>query len=151
MLPVPPKREDDPDTRYSASKTHPYDSDAFDAPDISLGDDDDLITVATFRTAPEAELAKTALDAEGIESFIADAEMVTMDWLLGVAIGDVKIQVARRVAERARDFLASRRRVHDEDEPVGPATCLACGAVFPEEADQCPACGWSFEDKASLS
>src|SRR5262249_60593565 len=38
-----------------------------------VGGEDELITIATFRTAAEAELAKTALDAEGIVAFIADA------------------------------------------------------------------------------
>jgi hypothetical protein len=111
------------------------------------GDDDDLVTIATFRTAPEAELVKTALDAEGIQAFIADAETVTMDWLLGLAIGDVKVQVARRVAAQAREFLAQRRQVHEDDETPGPTTCLACQAPFPEDATRCPACGWSFEDE----
>src|SRR5262245_5852489 len=109
MMPTPP-RPDQPG---------PSDDKARGRPRRDYEADDDLVTVATFRTAPEAELAKTALDAEGIESFIADAETVTMDWLLGIAVGDVKIQVARSVAERAREYLARRRGIHKTAEPPG--------------------------------
>ena len=110
-----------------------------------IGGEDDLITIATFRTAPEAELVKTALDAEGITAFIADAETVTMDWLLGVAIGDVKLQVARRDKYQARAFLAERSKARADNERESHATCLSCGAPFPEDANKCPQCGWTFE------
>jgi hypothetical protein len=128
MLPTPPPA-DEPDRPST------------DPPPAA---EDDLVTVATFRTAPEAELAKTALDAEGIEAFVADAETVTMDWLLGIAVGDVKIQVARSVAAQAREYLAGRRGTHSVDDPTAPGRCLSCGALFPEDADRCPVCGWSF-------
>ena len=118
---------------------------AFEESSSESGGGDDLVTVSTFRTAPEAELAKTALDAEGIESFIADAETVTMDWLLGIAVGDVKIQVARSVAERARDILARRRNPDESGDPPGITTCLSCGTPFSDQADRCPKCGWSFK------
>src|SRR5207249_616655 len=85
--------------------------------------DDDLVTVATFRTAPEAELAKTALDAEGIEAFVADAETVTMDWLLGIAVGDVKVQVARSVAAQAREYLEGRRGTHRVEDAADRGQC----------------------------
>ena len=133
MVPTPPRGEPDepeePEFRKPASE---------------IDQDDDLVTVGTFRAAPEAELAKTALDAEGIEAFIADAETVTMDWLLGIAVGDVKVQVAASVAERARAILARRRPPDDSAEPAGVTTCLACGAPFSDQADRCPKCGWSF-------
>lgn len=134
MVPTPPHRD----------QSEPEEPE-FQQPSSESGEGDDLVTVATFRAAPEAELAKTALDAEGIEAFIADAETVTMDWLLGIAIGDVKIQVARSVAERAREILARRRHPDESAEPPGVTTCLSCGTPFSDQADRCPKCGWSFE------
>jgi hypothetical protein len=67
--------------------------------------DDDLVTVATFMTAPEAHIARNALDAAGIRSVVTDGETVAMDWLLSNAIGGVKVQCRAADAERAAELI----------------------------------------------
>ncbi|HZQ20412.1 MAG TPA: DUF2007 domain-containing protein [Terriglobales bacterium] len=46
-----------------------------------------------FRDVPEALLAKGRLEASGIECFLADENMVRMDWFISNFLGGVKLMV----------------------------------------------------------
>lgn len=118
---------------------------------------EEFVTVATFTTLPAAEAARLMLETEGIPTMLGDAEMVSMDWLLGNAVGYVKLRVPSSRADAAAGLLeqveAERRRrraeaANDTDEwPVSDAmACLSCGTAMPEEEHRCPACGWSYAD-----
>lgn len=111
---------------------------------------DKLVTVGGFQFAPEAEAARMCLEAEGIRAFIVDAEIVSMDWLIGNAVGYIKLQVPQSQAEQA---LAVLRQVSPrggtECNAAGVSTdgvCLACGEKLPESEPTCAACGWSYAD-----
>lgn len=111
---------------------------------------DDLVTVATFRFVHEAELAKLHLAEEGIQSFIMDAETVTMDWLLGNAIGNIKLMVAGNDFARAEailDRFIPKGRDAPEEPEVSDFACLACGTTILRDDAKCPACGWSYTDE----
>jgi hypothetical protein len=109
-----------------------------------------LVTVASFGLAAEAELVRQMLEAEGFDAFLADAEIVSMDWLLGNAVGNVKVQVPQKQAKWALEFLAHEQlarserpvRRSDEDENLD---CLSCGEELPEWETRCPICGWSYD------
>jgi Putative prokaryotic signal transducing protein len=60
-----------------------------------------LVTIATFDQAAKARLAQNALAEAGIRAAVADEATVAMDWLLGNAIGWIKLQVLEEDAERA--------------------------------------------------
>ena len=111
-----------------------------------------LVTVCTYTSAVQAEVVKLALAAEGIESFVGDANMVSAEWLLGSALGGVKLEVAEADAPAALAVLAAHESLTNPsaDRPAddGVPRCLSCGATMPAEADACPACGWSFLDGA---
>jgi hypothetical protein len=62
---------------------------------------DRLITIARFDQPAKARLAQNALDAAGIKAAVADETTIGMDWLLGAAVGWVKVQVIEENAERA--------------------------------------------------
>ena len=63
----------------------------------------DLVLLRRFRDLPEALLAKGKLESAGIPCFLADDNMVRMDWFISNLLGGVKILVD------AEDFsLASR-------------------------------------------
>ncbi len=70
--------------------------------------DESLTTVAAFNSPHEAALARNRLEEEGITAYVVDAETVGMIWLVGGALGGVKVQVAESDARRARAVLASR-------------------------------------------
>ena len=96
-----------------------------------MSEDRDLATVATFWNVADAETAKNALDAAGIDSFVQDEH--TVDWLTAVAIKGVRLRV------RAADFMRASEIL---ETPAAPA-----GEVEPPEeerppsANTCPACG----------
>ncbi len=106
--------------------------------------DDDLVTVATFSTASEAEAAKVTLESEGVRALISD-----MDWnALGVPTANVKLQVAQEDAAAAAELLANHGHtlVGDlpDDNVPDKITCLQCGKDIPEGQAKCPACGWTY-------
>ena len=112
---------------------------------------EDLVTVATYQFAIQAEMARVALEHEGISAFTSDSSLVGANWFLGNAIGYVKLQVPRSQAAAARAVMRSQPNLMDDRQPgASPADdddvarCLSCGADFPEAGDRCPACGWSY-------
>jgi hypothetical protein len=60
-----------------------------------------LVTIATFDLPPKARLAQNILEKAGIKAVVTDETVVAMDWLLGNAVGWVKVQVLEEDAERA--------------------------------------------------
>jgi hypothetical protein len=109
----------------------------------------ELETVGRFYTANEAEMARAALEAEGIPAFVADANMVSM---LSNAVGWAKLQVGQQDTERARQFLTAWR---PPETPEGTpsslldmTTCMQCGREMPEWLATCPDCGWTYEAPA---
>jgi hypothetical protein len=71
-----------------------------------------LITIRSYWNLLEAELAKGALEAAGIESFLFDDNMVRMDWFNANAIGGVKLRIDRGNVDDAS-------RILDESIPDG--------------------------------
>ena len=65
------------------------------SPGITLVDADELITVATYDKLTDAHIALGRLVAEGIEAQLFDEQMVQMDWLYAIALGGIKLRVAR--------------------------------------------------------
>jgi hypothetical protein len=117
--------------------------------------EDQLVTVETYQFLPQAQFAKLQLEGNGIRVFLADAEVVSMDWFYANAIGNIKLQVPRDQVEKAQYLLeemrdkASMRLDEDDenDEEVEPYTeCLGCGGEIPEDQTRCPSCGWSYAE-----
>jgi len=114
---------------------------------------DNLVTVATFQFLPAAEASRLRLEEEGISVFLADVNTVSIDWFLGNAVGYIKLQVPLANASHARQILdemeAQRGESADSEDEIGSDRCLACGAILPDDADKCPACGWSYAEGRS--
>lgn len=113
--------------------------------------EDQLVTIETYQFLPQAQAAKLQLEGHDIRVFLADAEVVNMDWLLGNAVGNIKLQVPRDEVEKALNLLeeirdkAMLRWDDEDDEEVEPYTeCLVCGVEIPEDQTRCPSCGWSY-------
>jgi len=64
-----------------------------------------LVLLRRFRDVPEALLAKGKLDACGIECFLADENMVRMDWFISNLLGGVKLLVEPSDFSRASRIL----------------------------------------------
>ncbi len=108
--------------------------------------DDALVTIANYAFVHQADAVKALLEQEGIPVFLADVNTVDMDWLLGNAIGCIKLQVPRTQAERAVALLPHNlRRDHAEgDDGESLDACLACGEPMSDDVACCPACGWTY-------
>ncbi|MCD6505074.1 DUF2007 domain-containing protein [Candidatus Poribacteria bacterium] len=65
-----------------------------------------FITVATFDNPFKAHLAKSRLESSGIECFLSDEFIVTVNWLYSNAVGGVKLQVRESDLERASEILS---------------------------------------------
>jgi hypothetical protein len=64
-----------------------------------------LTVVRTYWNLLEAEMAKGALDAAGIQSFLFDDNMIRMDWFNANAIGGVKVRVDPENVDAAAKIL----------------------------------------------
>lgn len=98
---------------------------------MAKGIPDDLIVIASYSNAAEAEIARAVLEGEGLQSCLADEGLVTNFWLLGNAVGYVKLLVAAGDGERARAILrdADQSRPNDAED-----TARSGGA--PEDANE---------------
>lgn len=56
-------------------------------------------TIATFPDLASAEMARSALEAEGIPAMVPDAEFAGLDWRLSTALGGVRLQVPAEEAD----------------------------------------------------
>jgi len=65
----------------------------------------EVVTLRKFRDMPEALLAKGSLDSTGIECWLADDNMVRLDWFYSNFLGGIKLQVKQEDAEVANEIL----------------------------------------------
>ncbi len=65
----------------------------------------DLVTVARFSNSFDLHVIKGKLEHEGIPCYTKDEQTVTIDPLLEVAVGGIKLQVADTDVERANEIL----------------------------------------------
>ena len=79
----------------------------------------DLVTIEKFRDLPAALLAKGGLESAGIECFLADENIVRMDWFISNFIGGVKLQVHSEDVEAAREILSQPIPASFDVEGVG--------------------------------
>lgn len=94
---------------------------------------DPLVTITTYTSIIDAELARGALEAAGIEAVLANAEIGRIHPGYSRATRGVRLRVRREDALRAGEVLDSECRMLEEfgeaDEPVAePELCRACGS-----------------------
>jgi hypothetical protein len=70
-----------------------------------------LVTVETFSSPWEAQLARACLEAEGIDAVIADEHFFRLYGALSNGLGGVRLQVRPEQAGRAAELLRDRRPV----------------------------------------
>jgi len=89
----------------------------------------ELVTIRQFRDLPEALLAKGSLESAGIECFLADDNLVRMDWFISNFIGGIKLNVRAADAENAQKLL---------DEPILEGLYVQGVGLY--EQPRCPKC-----------
>ena len=75
-----------------------------------------LVTVATFWSAPEAHVVRSRLEAEGIRAYVMDELATGTTWGLLNDAGGIKVQVAEKDLGRALEVLADKESGGDEED-----------------------------------
>jgi len=94
----------------------------------------DIVTIATFGTPYEAQLAKGLLEENGIMACVADEYTVGINWLYSNAVGGVRLQVAEPDAEWALELLEMESQAYavapeapeDQEPEEAWGTCPHC-------------------------
>jgi hypothetical protein len=89
----------------------------------------ELVTVRQFRDLPDALLAKGSLESAGIECFLADENLVRLDWFISNFIGGIKLNVRAVDAANALKLL---------DEPILEGLYVQGIGLY--EQPRCPKC-----------
>jgi hypothetical protein len=101
-------------------------------PAISALEKRDLVLLRRFRDIPEALLAKGRLESFGIECFLADENMVRLDWFLSNLLGGVKLLVDSndftQAAKLLNEPIPEQLPVEGVGEYVQPR-CPQCGSL----------------------
>ena len=89
------------------------------APQVSVPEMRDLVVLRAFRDVPEALLARGRLQASGIECFLADENMVRMDWFISNLLGGVKLLVQPSDFSQASRILSEPVSFESDSESDG--------------------------------
>jgi hypothetical protein len=89
----------------------------------------ELVTIRQFRDLPEALLAKGSLESSGIECFLADDNLVRLDWFISNFIGGIKLNVRPADVANAQQLL---------DEPILEGLYVQGIGLY--EQPRCPQC-----------
>jgi ribosomal protein S27AE len=89
-----------------------------------------LKTVATFREAYQAHLAKGRLEAEGISAIVLDEYTVGINWMYSQAIGGVKLEVQDLDYDRALKILKEDygQDLMAQQDDISKDVCPRCGS-----------------------
>jgi len=74
-----------------------------------------LVTIATFSEPMEAHLCQAKLEAEGVESYIADEHTIGTNWFYTNIVGGVKLQVRSSDVENAARIIQKKTPDIDAD------------------------------------
>jgi predicted RNA-binding Zn-ribbon protein involved in translation (DUF1610 family) len=96
----------------------------------------DLIKFKFYETALEANRDKQILAENGINSHIANEQLIQSDWLLSQAVGGIQLQVFEDDFEKAEKILADFKEnekfslevEHTIEDPKFDFVCPKCGS-----------------------
>jgi len=106
-----------------------------------------MVTIETYTSPWEANIARGLLESEGIPAFLFNEQQIWMNWNMSQALGGVRLQVSAEDRQRAFAVLSAR----DAGEYAGalndlqyelPLRCPKCSSPDIEVAPSSGA-GWS--------
>lgn len=86
----------------------------------------DFITVRSFDNAIGAHILKARLEGEGLQCHIFDENVMTIDPILNIAIGGIKVKVHENDVPRAKEILAEIDETPHTDEEDQVIACPNC-------------------------
>ncbi|AMC10230.1 hypothetical protein Lupro_02725 [Lutibacter profundi] len=88
-----------------------------------------LVTIRTFENGPEAHLFKTKLLSLGIECFIFDEQTITLNPIMGVAIGGIKLKVNENDYEKSNQVITDIENTPLTNEKDEILKCPKCNSI----------------------
>jgi len=91
-----------------------------------------LVTVRRYRDLAESHAGRSLLESAGIPAWVADENLVRMDWFLSNMVGGMRLQVDERDEAAARELLeeaAPETITYGKDEVFLQPTCPKCGSA----------------------
>jgi hypothetical protein len=91
-----------------------------------------LATVRRYRDLTEALVGRSLLESAGIPAWIADENLVRMDWFYSNLVGGMRLQVDESDEAAAREILEQkppRAIQYSEEETFVQPTCPKCGSA----------------------
>jgi hypothetical protein len=90
------------------------------------------VMIRRYRDLPEASIAKSVLQSAGIDCFLADDNMVRLDWFYSNLVGGIKLLVPEKDAKAALQLLDESTPEKFDVEGVGEYQqphCPKCGSM----------------------
>ena len=91
-----------------------------------------LVTVRRYRDLAEAYVGRSLLESADIPAWVADENLVRMDWFYSNLVGGMRLQVDERDQAAAREILEERAPetiTYGEEEVYVQPTCPKCGST----------------------
>lgn len=91
-----------------------------------------LVTVRSYRDLAEAYAGRLLLESAGISAWIADENLVRMDWFYSNLVGGLRLQVGESDETAAREILEQAIPTnipYDADEVFVQPACPKCGSA----------------------
>ncbi|MGD0732736.1 MAG: DUF2007 domain-containing protein [Terracidiphilus sp.] len=91
-----------------------------------------LVTVRRYRDLAQAYVGRSVLESAGIPAWVADENLVRMDWFYSNMVGGMRLQVDERDEASARELLdekAPETITYGEEKVYVQPTCPRCGST----------------------
>lgn len=91
-----------------------------------------LVTVRRYRDLAEAYVGRSLLESAGIPAWIADENLVRMDWFYSNLVGGMRLQVDEGEEAAAREILEQgvpKTITYGEAETYSQPNCPKCGSA----------------------
>lgn len=91
-----------------------------------------VVTVRRYRDLAEAYVGRSLLESAGIPAWIADENLVRMDWFYSNLVGGMRLQVDERDEAAAQEILSEgtpETITYGENEVYVQPTCPKCGSA----------------------
>jgi hypothetical protein len=92
-----------------------------------------LVTVRRYRDLADALVDRSLLETAGIQAWIADEQLVRMDWFISNMVGGMRLQVEDGDEVPAREILENKQVPpaikYGPDETFVQPTCPKCGSA----------------------
>jgi hypothetical protein len=91
-----------------------------------------LVTVRRYRDLADAYIGRSLLESAGIQAWVADENLVRLDWFYSNLVGGMRLQVEDRDEAAAREILEDvtpKTIEYGEQEVYVQPTCPKCGSA----------------------